>query len=148
MTTKHKREKTRPLLSYPIPQQQKIKAILRNLPSDLAFQFYEEIGKPTGQAAFSLLDFCSKLASVESPQTHSSLKFHMKRGDLANWMKQTLGDSELAYKINKISPNDRSLAKKLHKTVNDRIKQLKDALIEHSIVPEDHLSMAHFERVH
>jgi len=134
--------------SYPIPSQQKIKAILRDLPPNLAFHFYEEMGRPTGQVAISLLDFCSKLASVESPQTHGSLRFHMKRGDFANWIKQTLGDSELASKINIISPNDRSLAKKLHKTVNGRIKQLKEALIEHSIVPEDHLSMAHFELVH
>jgi len=143
LKSKSKRAKSTP--SYSILSQQKTKAILRDLPLETHFHFYEEIGKPTGQVATNLIDFCSKLTSAQSPQSQASLIFHMKRGDFAAWIKQAVGDSELADKISKINPNSYSLAEKLRQTVNDRIKQLKDAVIEYSIVPEDRDTMTHVE---
>jgi hypothetical protein len=128
-----------------VPSPRKIKAILRDLPPELRFQFYEDIGKPTGQESSSLLDFCCKLGSAQSPQLHTSLTFHMRRGDFAVWIKEAVGDSELATKISKINPNGSSLENRLHRTVDARIKQLKDALMEYSIVPEDQPSAVHLE---
>jgi hypothetical protein len=131
-----------------MPSQRKVKAILRNLPLEMNFHFYEEIGKPTGQVASSLLDFSSKLASANSPQTQASLTFHMKRGDFATWIRQAIGDSELADKIGEISPNDHNLAEKLHQTLDGRIQQLKEAVIEYSIIPEDRDATTHIELMH
>jgi len=114
----------------------------------MSFRFYQEIGKPTGQVATSLLDFCSKLASAQSLQLQASLVFHMKRGDFVMWIKQTLGDRELADKIREISADDHNLAEKLHQTVADRIKELKEATIEYSIIPEDRNPPMYVELAH
>jgi len=145
MKLKSKSKRTKSTPSYSIPSQQKTKAILRDLPLEMHFHFYEEIGKPTGQVATNLIDFCSKLASAQSPQAQASLIFHMKRSDFAAWIRQAVGDSDLADKISKINPNNHSLAEKLHQTVNDRIEQLKEAVTEYSIVPEDRDTMTHVE---
>jgi hypothetical protein len=148
VTSKRKRKSTKPKQRYSTPSQQKIEAILRDLPSNLAFHFYEDIGKPSGQVAINLLEFDHILASAKSGKDQASLKFHLQRGDFAAWIRQAIGDSELADKIAKIKPNHRSLARKLHKTVDDRINQLKEALIEFSIVPEDYPSRKHLDLVH
>ncbi len=116
---------------------EKIRAILRTLPDNLVFHFYEEIDKPSGQVATSLLDFYDKIASFQTPQGRNSLAFHMKRGDFAVWVREAVGDPELAEKISKISSRDPHLKRKLQKTVNQRITQLKETLLEFSIIPED-----------
>ena len=134
-----------PVSGHSVPSPRKIKAILRDLPPELRFQFYEDVGRPTGQESSSLLDFCCKLGSAQSPQLYASLTFHMRRGDFAAWIEEAVGDSELATKINRIDPNGSSLAKKLHRTVDTRIRQLKGALMEYSIVPEDQPSAVHLE---
>lgn len=148
MTAKRKRQRTRPKSTHPTPSPQKIKAILRDLPSNLSFHFYEEIGRPIGQVATNLLDLNHIFASAQSQGAHASLMFHMRRGDFATWIREAVGDSELANKIAKIQPDDRRLQRKLHKTVDDRIQKLKESLIKHSIVPEDHPAMMHLEQMH
>lgn len=115
----------------------KTKIILRTLPDNQAFHFYTEIDKPTNQVAKSLLDFYSIINSDKSHQTQTSLTFHMKRGDLTKWIKEAIGDTKLAAKISKLSPKDPRLGKKLNRTVNDRISQLRETLVECSIIPED-----------
>jgi hypothetical protein len=145
MKTKQKGKESKSRRSYSTLSQRKIKAILRDLPLEMSFHFYEEIGKPTGQVATSLLDFCSKLASAQSLQLQASLVFHMKRGDFATWIKQAVGDRELADKIKGISADDHNLAEKLHKTVDDRIKELKETTIEYSIIPEDRTAPTYVE---
>lgn len=148
MRQKQKRKSSKQKPSYSTPSQRQTKAILKDLPLETSFHFYEEIGKPTGQVATSLLDFCSKLASAQSLQLQASLAFHMKRGDFVTWIKQAVGDSELADMIGKISADDQNLAEKLHQTVDNRIKQLKDATIEYSIIPEDRDTLAYVELAH
>lgn len=117
--------------------QKKIQSILRTLPHDAAFHFYEEIGKPTGQVAMSLLDFRDRIVDANTPQARASLVFHAKRGDFTNWVRDTLGDSELADQISKISPDDALLKKKLYNVVSQRIQQLKEMLKTYTLVPED-----------
>jgi len=131
-----------------MPSQRQTKTILKDLPVETSFHFYEEVGKPTGQVATSLLDFCGKLASAQSLQLQASLVFHMKRGDFATWIKQSLGDNELADMIGKINANDQNLAEKLHQTVDNRIKQLREATIEYSIIPEDRDVLTYAELAH
>jgi len=120
-----------------MPSRRKTTAILKDLPLELSFHFYTEIGKPTGQVATSLLDFCSKLALAEPLQLQASLVFHMKRGDFVTWIKQSVGDLELADRINEMRADDQNLAEKLHQTVDDRVKRLREATIKYSIVPEE-----------
>lgn len=145
MPSRRKKCRTESQQSCSIPSQQKVKTILRNIHPNQHFHFYEEIDKPTGQVAINLLDFCAKLDSAQSPLTQTSLRFHTVRGDFATWIRKAIGDSELADKIAKIRPDNRHLARSLHKIVDDRIKQLKEALVSYSIIPENHLVISRIE---
>jgi len=107
--------------------------ILRALNDKEAFHFYENIGKPTGQSARSLSDFLEKIKSVKM----ESLLFHLQRKDFQNWFKETLGDYELAKKIEKILPsNNVDLRKKIYSTVENRVKELSEEHIT-LLVSED-----------
>jgi hypothetical protein len=107
--------------------------ILRALNDKEAFHFYENIGKPTGQSAKSLPDFLEKIKSVKM----ESLLFHLQRKDFQNWFKETLGDYQLAKKIEKILPSQSvDLRKKIYSTVENRVKELSEEHIT-LLVSED-----------
>jgi hypothetical protein len=107
--------------------------ILRALNDKEAFHFYENIGKPTGQSAKSLPDFLEKIKSVKM----ESLLFHLQRKDFQNWFKETLGDYQLAKKIEKILPSQNvDLRKKIYSTVENRVKELSEEHIT-LLVSED-----------
>lgn len=107
--------------------------ILRALNDKEAFYFYEDMGKSTGQCAKSLSDFLEKIKSVKL----ESLLFHLQRKDFQNWFKETLGDYELARKIEKILPSRNvDLRKKIHSTVENRMKELSEESIT-LLVSED-----------
>jgi hypothetical protein len=94
---------------------------LRTLNDREAFHFYEDVGRPIGMSARNLNDFLQKTESVKV----GSLVFHLQRKDFQNWIKDTLGDTELATKLGRIRvPNDDDLRAKIHSTVENRIKEL------------------------
>lgn len=105
-----------------------INKILGTVVYDKAFYFYEDIGKPTGDFAVSLSDFCSKIDKVDP----KSLAFHLKRGDFENWVRDIIGDVELSnqmarLKTQKSALNDNAVARKrIHEAVTDRIVALQD----------------------
>jgi hypothetical protein len=100
--------------------------ILRMVKDEEAFYFYEDTGKPTGESAKSLSDFLEKIKTVKL----ESLLFHLQRKDLQNWIEKTLGDSNLARKIERISPsNDEALRTKIQSNIESRLKELKEASI-------------------
>jgi len=105
-----------------------IQRILGNVVYDRGFFFYEDIGKPTGDFAISLSDFCNKI-NTTAPK---SLAFHLKRGDFENWIREIIGDIELSKRMGKLKKsktvlrNDTTLRNKLHTTVKDRITELQD----------------------
>lgn len=113
-------------------QKAEIQKILRTVPHEKAFYFYDGIGKPTGHIAASLTEFCSKINTVPS----TCLVFHLKRKDFENWIRKTIRDSQLAKKIGNINPNDFSLKTKLYATVNTHIKELKETLSTPTITSE------------
>ena len=113
--------------------QSEVKDILRTVPRDEAFYFYEEVGKPVGYIATSLFDFCEKINAV----SRSSLIFHLRRKDFENWIGEVIGDSELAKRISNISSDTFDLKAKLHAIVNNRIKQLKEMSSTSTVVSED-----------
>jgi len=105
-----------------------ITRILGTVLHDKAFFFYEDIGKPAGDFAISLSDLCSKINTV----TPKSVTFHLKRGDFENWVKEVLGDSELASRISKLKSlkttwrSNKTLKRKLCTVIMDRIAELQD----------------------
>ena len=112
----------------------RIQKILGNTVYDQAFFFYEDTGKPTGDFAVNLSEFCNKISTINP----NSLAFHLKRGDFENWVKEIIGDNELAQRIRKLKTNkttwknEATLRNKLHATVRDRIAELQD-LWQHAL---------------
>jgi hypothetical protein len=97
---------------------------LRTLNNKEAFYFYEDVGKPTGESANSLLDFMEKIKSAKL----ESLVFHVKRRDFKTWAEKTLKDQKLAKKLAEIhATNNESLRAKIDATVRNRIKELEEA---------------------
>ncbi|MEM3608439.1 MAG: DUF5752 family protein, partial [Candidatus Bathyarchaeia archaeon] len=72
--------------------------LLGPLSQDKAFHFYLGIDKPTGIYASSLLEFSQRLIEIDP----ESVSFHVKRGDFRNWLSETVGDEELASRIERL----------------------------------------------
>jgi hypothetical protein len=104
--------------------------VLRTVGDREAFYFYEAVGKPTGEVAKNLSDFLDRVKSVKS----ESLVFHLERRDFQNWVKQVLGDSKLAEELGNISPlNSEDIRTKIHETVENRVRELRQASAEISV---------------
>ncbi|NLF87232.1 hypothetical protein GX563_00250 [Candidatus Bathyarchaeota archaeon] len=68
-----------------------IKTIHR-VPDDKAFNFYVAVDKPLGFSAHSLEELYRLIKQV----TSDSLDFHVSRGDFENWLRDIIGDRQLA----------------------------------------------------
>jgi hypothetical protein len=66
--------------------------IANSVPDDKAFSFYIALGKPLGFSAHSIEEFYRLIKQV----TSDSLEFHTSRGDFENWLRNVVGDHELA----------------------------------------------------
>jgi len=102
---------------------EEVSKILGTVAYERAFYFYDSIGKPNGEFAVSLSDFCNKINVVRS----ESLVFHLKRRDFQNWLSEVVGDVELANRMDKIPVQDNALRNTLHAFVSSRIKELQDS---------------------
>ena len=78
----------------PVPSS-KIMRILSSVSYDKGFHFYTAIGSYTGETATSLDVFVLKLQVIDA----ASVKFHFQRNDFQMWIKDTIGDEELAQRI-------------------------------------------------
>ena len=82
----------------------KTKNPLRVVPDALGFHFYISFG-----------DYCG--VSV-----HSLEEFHFERGDFQNWIRDVIGDNELAKKIDDIKMCERHLsAESCRKEIMERV---------------------------
>lgn len=101
----------------------KIVKILSHVPHGKEFYFYSDIGHYIDETATNLETLSQKLETVNA----DSIKFHFQRNDYQNWIRTTVGDDELAERINTISQqlSVEDLRKALVKTVQTRIAQLK-----------------------
>jgi len=88
-----------------------------------AFYFYTDVGMPTGKAAASLEEFCNQLKTIDA----ASIEFHMGRGDFENWVKNVLGDMELAARLERIKMLSLS-GEELRTKVCDEVKARYDVL--------------------
>jgi len=101
---------------------EKAMAILVYAPSEEAFHFYEDMGKPLDLHAHSLRDFANKIEKVEI----GSIEFHTKRGDFELWF-SGLGDEELTKKVALLKQKNivgEDLRRRLHEIVDQRYMAL------------------------
>ena len=96
--------------------------ILRTVKDEEAFYFYAAVGQPTGEKAASLLDFLEKIKTVKM----ESLTFHLQRKDFQKWLQRTIGDSELAKKVESIHASDNEKTRiKMLVTIDNHVKELR-----------------------
>ena len=69
------------------------------VPSDKAFTFYREFARSMNLRVRSLHDLLSALRSVDI----KSIEFHSERGDFGRWVRQVIGDMELAEVLDEAS---------------------------------------------
>jgi hypothetical protein len=99
-----------------------IEKILTSVPYDRGFHFFRSVGNYTGETAINLFSFFEELKTIEL----QSVKFHFQRGDFQKWIRETLEDTELADRIDKIDGKlpDEILKKELLKVVQTRFEEL------------------------
>ena len=107
-----------PSLKKPAIDKATIQKILSSVPYENGFHFFRDIGKYSGETAISLFSFFEELRTIEL----SSVRFHFQRRDFQNWIKQTLGDKELADGIDNLS--DQNLKEALLKIALTRFVEL------------------------
>lgn len=110
--------------------------ILGSVSLERAFHFYKGINEYLGVYASSLNDFCRKIQVVDL----SSIEFHLFRQDFESWVREELGDADLANTISLIRTMDVSgenLRKRLFETVESRCRELKALSHESSWEPLD-----------
>jgi alpha-amylase len=92
------------------------------VPYEKGFHFFTELGKYTGITATSIVEFAEKLQKIPI----KSVTFHFHRQDFQTWLKNTIGDEELAKRIDQIKAwySHENLRKELLKTVHTRIAEL------------------------
>jgi hypothetical protein len=104
-------------------------AIIRELgpiPADKGFYFYLKENFFTGLLARSFMDFYEIIGIVDV----ESIEYHIHQGDFEKWIREVLGDDELADEIADLKLKDFSgevLRDKLREVVGKKIQDL-DAL--------------------
>ena len=97
--------------------------ILKIVSTNNAFYFFTDIALYTNRCSTCLTDFCNVVQTVDV----RSVEFHFKRGDFALWIRETLGDTELANEIDRIDQTTRGeeLRTKIRQIVDARLTKLK-----------------------
>lgn len=112
----------------------KIIEILRTVPYEKGFHFHTALNTFTRETATSIDTFEKKLQTIPA----ESVNFHLQRGDFQKWIRHTLGDDELAKRIDSISlkfPVE-DMRKELLAIVRTRITELKREL-PHNLSHDD-----------
>jgi len=100
--------------------------ILRTVPSDQSFLFFEDIGKYTGRLAANLDQFYEIIRTLDT----KSLTFHFRRGDYEKWIKESLHDAQLTQRLKRIkkSSSEEELRNKILQTIRKRLDELHEML--------------------
>jgi hypothetical protein len=101
------------------------KDLLRIVPHAQGFHFYISVGDYCGVTAHSLEEFANALQYVCS----EAILFHFEQGDFQKWIRDVIGDNELAQEIDDIKMCERHLSAECCRTelvdkVRIRILQL------------------------
>ena len=101
---------------------EKAQKILSPVPYEQGFHFFAPDGHYSGETAMSLCSFLRDLQHVDM----ISIRFHFERCDFQKWLRITIGDEELAQRIDnldKTTPNE-PLRHQLSEIVQIRISEL------------------------
>lgn len=100
--------------------------ILRTVPPDQFFLFFEDIGKYTGRLATNLADFCEDIKTLDI----KSVTFHFGRGDYERWVRETLHDAKLARRLKRIkkSISGEELRNEILQVARKRMDELQEML--------------------
>ena len=79
--------------------EKQIQKILSRVPDDQSFRFYRGFDQPMTETAVSLTDLFAKIERVDL----QSVVFHQARGDFKRWIREVIGDRELATRLGRIS---------------------------------------------
>ncbi len=92
------------------------------MPFENGFHFFTELGNYTGITAVGTVEFAEKLQKIPV----QSVVFHFQRQDFRKWLRNTIGDEELANKFDQIKvwSSDENLREKLFNMVRERIVEL------------------------
>ncbi|MGE5575097.1 MAG: hypothetical protein ACM3UL_03080 [Ignavibacteria bacterium] len=101
---------------------EKAQKMLSPVPYEQGFHFFMPDGHYLGETAVSLCIFLKDLGTIDV----QSIRFHFDRGDFQKWLKNTIGDEELAVKIDGLEKRipDEELRKQLTDIVQKRISEL------------------------
>ncbi|HLN88631.1 MAG TPA: DUF5752 family protein [Candidatus Binatia bacterium] len=101
---------------------EKAQKILSPVPYEQGFHFFAPDGHYSGETAMSLCSFLRDLEHVDM----QSIRFHFERCDFQKWLRTTMGDEELARRIDILekSTPDEMLRQQLIDSVQERISEL------------------------
>ena len=110
---------------------ERAKNIVSSVPSNKCFFFYTGVGpdKFTKISACSLSEFREKAKKVDV----KSLEFHVPRGDVQKWVKEVVGDEELAEEIERVRRLKLSgelLRNRILQVIDSRVNELTSTAYE------------------
>jgi hypothetical protein len=109
-----------------VPNKDSVSKILRSVTEQEGFHFYIALGEPTGETAVSLADFVEKMEAVDV----RSVNFHYPRKDFEKWIREVIGDAELALRLDRIDRmrmeiQDEALRNEMIRVVKVRLSEIK-----------------------
>jgi hypothetical protein len=101
---------------------EKAQKILSPVPYAQGFHFFAPDGHYSGETAMSLCAFLRDMEHVGI----ESIRFHFERGDFQKWLRSTIGDEELARRIDNLdkAAPDEPIRQQLAEMVQNRISEL------------------------
>jgi hypothetical protein len=101
---------------------EKAQKILSPVPYVQGFHFFAPDGHYSGETATSLCSFLSDLHHLDI----QSIRFHFGRGDFQKWLRTTIGDEELAQRIDNLDKKvpEETQRQQLTDIVQKRISEL------------------------
>jgi Family of unknown function (DUF5752) len=101
---------------------EKAQKILTPVPYEQGFHFFMPDGHYSGETAMSLCAFLRDLGRIDM----ISIRFHFERGDFQKWLRTTIGDEELAQRIENLNKKvpEETLRQQLTDILQKRISEL------------------------
>jgi hypothetical protein len=101
---------------------EKAQKLLSPVPYAQGFHFFAPDGHYSGETATSLSSFLSDLKHLDI----QSIRFHFERGDFQKWLRTTIGDKELAGRIDNLDKTvpDEPMRQQLAEIMQKRISEL------------------------
>ena len=96
---------------------------LRTIPKNEGLELFKAPGEFTGKTATSLSDLADKIKSVDI----RAVNYHFKRREFEKWIRNSIGDEELARRFGKLSRelHGEKLRSNLINTIQVRLSELR-----------------------